>query len=90
LCPQTGAGAAAIMKQQAIGQWPPARGATVLLATAHPAKFPDTVEQVLGVRPDLPARLSDLYDRPEVFDAMPNDLAALKAFIRHRSRAWTP
>ena len=39
--------------------------ATVALATAHPAKFPDAVERATGVRPALPARLADLFDRPE-------------------------
>jgi threonine synthase len=88
LCPHTAAGAAALMKAQAQGAWPPPRGATVLLATAHPAKFPDTVEQALGVRPALPARLADLYDRPEAIERMDNDVSALKEFIRVRSRAW--
>ena len=37
----------------------------VVLATAHPAKFPDAVEQATGVRPPLPAHLADLFDRPE-------------------------
>ena len=37
----------------------------VCLATAHPAKFPDAVEQASGVRPALPESLADLLDRPE-------------------------
>ncbi len=36
-----------------------------VLATAHPAKFPDAVEAATGVRPALPARLADLFERPE-------------------------
>jgi threonine synthase len=31
----------------------------VCLGTAHPAKFPDAVEQATGVRPALPAHLAD-------------------------------
>ncbi len=31
----------------------------VVLATAHPAKFPDTVLAATGVRPDVPARLAE-------------------------------
>ncbi|MEM6749058.1 MAG: threonine synthase [Planctomycetota bacterium] len=57
---------------------------TVVLATAHPAKFPDAVEQATGVRPPLPAHLADLYDRPEQFDATPNDLSAVEDAIRSR------
>lgn len=88
LCPHTAAGAAAAMTAQAHGFWPPARGATVLLATAHPAKFPETVQAALGVSPALPARCADLYDRPESIAPLAHDLAALKDFIRTRSKAW--
>jgi threonine synthase len=55
---------------------------TVAMATAHPAKFPDAMEQATGRRPPLPAALSDLYERPEVFSRSPNDLAAVKALVR--------
>jgi len=54
----------------------------VALATAHPAKFPDAVESGIGVRPELPEHLADLLDRPERFDALPLDLAAVKTYIR--------
>ena len=56
--------------------------AVVALGTAHPAKFPDAVEKATGMRPPLPAALADLYERPERFSVLPNDLAALKAHIR--------
>ena len=61
-------------------------GATpmITLATAHPAKFPDAVEAAMGVRPNLPPRMADLFDRPERVTRMPNDLAALQAHIRER------
>ena len=53
----------------------------VALATAHPAKFPDAVEQAIGVRPALPEHLADLFDRPERFDTLPCDVAAIKAHV---------
>jgi threonine synthase len=56
--------------------------AVVALATAHPAKFPDAVERATGERPALPAALADLYQRPERFQVLPNDLAAVQAHIR--------
>jgi threonine synthase len=37
----------------------------VTLATAHPAKFPDAVERATGLRPSLPARVGNLFDREE-------------------------
>jgi threonine synthase len=54
----------------------------ISLATAHPAKFPDAVEQATGIRPDLPARIFDLFDRDERFDEIENDLDAVQDFIR--------
>ncbi|MCA0845797.1 threonine synthase [Salipiger thiooxidans] len=56
----------------------------ITLATAHPAKFPDAVEQASGIRPPLPARMADLFDRPERVTRVPNDLAALETLIRER------
>lgn len=54
----------------------------VCLATAHPAKFPDAVEQAIGIRPELPAHLADLFDREESYDTLPADLATLQAHVR--------
>ena len=59
----------------------------VVLGTAHPAKFPDAVEQATGVRPPLPEHLADLYDRDEKYDVLPNDLAAVQAHVRDRVAA---
>jgi threonine synthase len=56
--------------------------AVVCLATAHPAKFPEAVEQATGRRPALPPALADLHQRKERFVVLPNDLAAVKEHIR--------
>jgi threonine synthase len=53
----------------------------ISLATAHPAKFPDAVEAAIGVRPALPARLADLFERPERYVTVANDLDAVRAHI---------
>ena len=55
----------------------------LVLATAHPAKFPDAVEQATGVRPSLPDHMADLHERPEFYDVVENDLAALQEFVRN-------
>jgi threonine synthase len=60
----------------------------VHLATAHPAKFPDTAERATGVRPQLPAKCADLFEREEKFDTLPADVDTVKQYIRERSRAW--
>jgi threonine synthase len=60
-------------------------GVTMLtLATAHPAKFPDAVERATGIRPELPEHLSDLFSKPERTNDLPNDLAAVEAFVANR------
>ena len=56
-------------------------GATVVLATAHPAKFGDAVEAAIGTRPPLPPALAELADQPERCQLLPNDLAAVKAHV---------
>ena len=62
----------------------------VVAATAHPAKFPDAVETATNVRPSLPMRLADLYNRPERFTAVPARLDLVEAQVRaftHRNAA---
>ncbi len=56
----------------------------VTLATAHPAKFPDAVEKASGIRPPLPNRMGDLYERSERVTRVPNDLTALETLIKER------
>jgi threonine synthase len=53
----------------------------VVLGTAHPAKFPDAVEEAVRERPRLPAHLVDLFERREHLDELPNDLEAVKAYV---------
>ena len=59
----------------------------IVLGTAHPAKFPDAVEKAIGLRPPLPPHLADLPSRQERFTILPNDLSAVRRFIRERARA---
>ena len=59
---------------------------TVAEATAHPAKFPDAIERAVGIRPKLPPRLADLFEREERFVVLPNDLAAVEAQVRSLAR----
>ena len=56
----------------------------ITLATAHPAKFPEAVEAACGIRPQLPPRMADLFERPERVTRVANDLAALQAAIHER------
>jgi len=54
----------------------------VVLATAHPAKFPDAIEQSnIGVEAKMPAHLSDLLEREERFTVLPCDKAVVNTFM---------
>jgi threonine synthase len=59
----------------------------VTLATAHPAKFGDAVERATGVRPTLPARIGDLFERQERYDSLPGTFDAVTAYIAERAVA---
>ena len=58
----------------------------VTLATAHPVKFPEAVEKSgIGVSPELPHHLIDLYDREEQYEVLPNSLSDVHAYVvKHR------
>jgi threonine synthase len=58
----------------------------IVLGTAHPAKFPGAVERATGVRPPLPDHLADLLGRQERFTILPNDLGAVRRFMRENVR----
>ncbi len=61
----------------------------ILLATAHPAKFPDTMKSITGIHPALPPRLDRLLTDPEHMTRLPNDIAAIEAFVTARSSVLT-
>ena len=54
----------------------------VVLSTAHPAKFPEAVLAAAGVEPHLPAAAVGLDQKTEVFDRLPNQPDAVKAYLR--------
>jgi threonine synthase len=53
----------------------------IVLATAHPAKFADTVARATGVRPEMPERLAAFLDRPKKSIPFPNRFADLQEFL---------
>lgn len=57
-------------------------GPLVILATAHPAKFPKAVQAAIGREASLPSRLAGLFDKEERFDVIANDLDHIQNYIR--------
>jgi threonine synthase len=65
VCPHTAVGLAAARRGG------PTDGAIVTLATAHAAKFPETVEKALGVKVALPDRAAAFSKAKEVYETGP-------------------
>ena len=57
----------------------------VTLATAHPAKFPDSVEEHTGVTPKLPKRYNGLFSKNEVFTLVKNNFSEITSIISKRT-----
>jgi threonine synthase len=57
---------------------------TVILSTAHPAKFPDAVIRAIGHPPLQPKALADLQKMPEKLSDLANKLPLLRQFISSR------
>jgi threonine synthase len=55
---------------------------SVCLETAHPAKFPDEVREILNIEPELPESLKGLEDKEEKFIVLNNDYNVFKNYLR--------
>jgi threonine synthase len=74
--PHTAVGLAAANRLSTTGTEP-----AVLLATAHPAKFPETVAKATGMVPPLPPRLQQSYLGEERATVLPPDIDQIRSFI---------
>ncbi len=76
---QTGASATPASRSH-----PAMHGAVIVLATAHPAKFVETVVQATGNEPEMPGRLAACLSRPKQAQAMGTTLTELSRFLLER------
>ena len=53
----------------------------VSLETAHPAKFPEEIRQLLGVDPELPPGLAGIEEKTENYNMLPTNYAAFKDYL---------
>ena len=58
----------------------------IVLETALPIKFDETIREAIGRDAPRPGRLAGLEDLPQRVVAMPADVARLKAFIAENDR----
>ena len=56
-------------------------GINVVLATAHPCKFPEAINKAIGLKPNLPKELDYIMSAKENYDLIPNNLDKIKNHI---------
>jgi threonine synthase len=76
--PHTAVGVAASLK---LGL----KGPVILLATAHPAKFPEAITQAIGIAPVIPPKLAGLMAQEERYTVLPNEAGAVRTFVLERT-----
>jgi threonine synthase len=59
----------------------------LVLETALPIKFAETIEEALGRKPAMPAALADLESRPKRFTVIKADVDVVKAFVETHAPA---
>jgi len=67
---------------------PKQKGRWVVVATAHPAKFREIVEPLIGRTIPVPETLAKLFARPTDCTEIEADLGALRAALGQRSPSW--
>jgi len=57
----------------------------ICLETAHPGKFPDILNNILNLKPDIPESLKKFQSREKRVEHLPNDYNLLKTYLRETS-----
>ena len=59
-------------------------GNNIVLATAHPCKFPEAIEKSIGIKPALPDELKYVMDEKENYDIISNNLSKTQQNIKEK------
>jgi threonine synthase len=76
--PHTAVGIAASLKLHL-------KGPVILLATAHPAKFPEAITQAIGIATEIPPKLAGLMALEERYTVLPNEVGTVRTFVLERT-----
>ena len=60
------------------------KGNNIVLATAHPCKFPNAIEKALNLKAELPNELAYILDEKENYDIIENNIIKIKQHIKKR------
>ena len=78
VCPHTACAVQVLQRLRADG----AKGDWSIVSTAHPAKFPEVVEPLVGVEVTLPPALAAMLDRPSHAQPLADDADALREMLK--------
>ena len=56
----------------------------LILSTAHPCKFSETVHQATGIAPKIPENIKNILNKKESYITLDNNLGAIKNYILER------
>ena len=59
-------------------------GDNIVLATAHPCKFPDAINSSINIKPSLPSELRYILDEKENYDTISNSPDEIKKYISNK------
>jgi threonine synthase len=59
-------------------------GTNVVLSTAHPSKFPNTIHSAIKLKPKLPGKLNYILEEKENYDIISNDLNKIQKYIKDK------
>ncbi|WP_435165625.1 threonine synthase [Candidatus Pelagibacter bacterium nBUS_28] len=59
-------------------------GNNIVLATAHPCKFPDAIKKAINLKEDLPKELMFVMEEKENYDIIDNEVEKIKQHIKER------
>ncbi|MBO6486785.1 MAG: threonine synthase [Pelagibacteraceae bacterium] len=58
----------------------------LILSTAHPCKFSETVHQATGIEPKIPENIKNILNKKESYITLDNNLGAIKNYILERTK----
>ena len=59
-------------------------GNNIVLATAHPCKFPDAIDKSIGIKPSLPSELQYIMNEKENYDIISNNINETQKYIKEK------
>ena len=59
-------------------------GNNIVLATAHPCKFPDAIKNAINLKAELPKELIYILGEKENYDIIDNNVDKVKQHIKER------